>query len=257
VSIKALIVDDEKLARDEMRFLLGSEKDVEIVAEASGGREAVALVREKKPDIVFLDIQMPEVNGFQVVHELVETGDIPLIIFATAYDQYAIRAFEVNALDYLLKPIDRERLGEALARARRAMPQREEFAMRLRKLAEGIRIKTSFLPRIVVRKGEEPAVVDVERVAMLRREGYRVTAHTDEGKFPTNYRDLDEVEIQLDPAIFIRLGGDYLVNIRAIADVIPWSGGNFMMTLEDADKTEVRLNRSQAKLLKGKAERFF
>jgi len=257
VSIKALIVDDEKLARDEMRFLLGSEKDVEIVAEASGGREAVALVREKKPDIVFLDIQMPEVNGFQVVHELVETGDIPLIIFATAYDQYAIRAFEVNALDYLLKPIDRERLGEALARARRAMPQREEFAMRLRKLAEGIRIKTSFLPRIVVRKGEEPAVVDVERVAMLRREGYRVTAHTDEGKFPTNYRDLDEVEIQLDPAIFIRLGGDYLVNIRAIADVVPWSGGNFMMTLEDADKTEVRLNRSQAKLLKGKAERFF
>jgi len=257
VSIKALIVDDEKLARDEMRFLLGSEKDVEIVAEASGGREAVALVREKKPDIVFLDIQMPEVNGFQVVHELVETGEIPLIIFATAYDQYAIRAFEVNALDYLLKPIDRERLGEALARARRAMPQREEFAMRLRKLAEGIRIKTSFLPRIVVRKGEEPAVVDVERVAMLRREGYRVTAHTDEGKFPTNYRDLDEVEIQLDPAIFIRLGGDYLVNIRAIADVIPWSGGNFMMTLEDADKTEVRLNRSQAKLLKGKAERFF
>jgi len=257
VSIKALIVDDEKLARDEMRFLLGSEKDVEIVAEASGGREAVALIREKKPDIVFLDIQMPEVNGFQVVHELVETGDIPLIIFATAYDQYAIRAFEVNALDYLLKPIDRERLGEALARARRAMPQREEFAMRLRKLAEGIRIKTSFLPRIVVRKGEEPAVIDVERVAMLRREGYRVTAHTDEGKFPTNYRDLDEVEIQLDPAIFIRLGGDYLVNIRAIADVVPWSGGNFMMTLEDADKTEVRLNRSQAKLLKGKAERFF
>jgi len=257
VSIKALIVDDEKLARDEMRFLLGSEKDIEIVAEAAGGLEAVALVREKKPDIVFLDIQMPEMNGFQVVHELVETGEIPLIIFATAYDTYAIKAFEVNALDYLLKPIDRERLGEALVRARRAMPQREEFARRLRKLAEGIRIKTSFLPRIVVRKGEEPTVVDVERVAMLRREGYRVTAHTDEGKFPTNYRDLDEVEIQLDPAIFIRLGGDYLVNIRAIADVVPWSGGNFMMTLEDADKTEVRLNRSQAKLLKGKAERFF
>ena len=257
MSIKAIIVDDEKLARDEMRFLLAGEKDVEIVAEASGGREAVAVIRDKKPDIVFLDIQMPEVNGFQVVRDLVEAGDIPLIIFATAYDQYAIKAFEVNALDYLLKPIGRERLAEALARARRVMPQREEFAKRLRKLAEAIRIKTSFLPRIVVRKGEEPAVVDVERVAMLRREGYRVTAHTDEGKFPTNYRDLDEVEIQLDPAVFIRLGGDYLVNIKAILDVVPWSGGNFMMTLGDADKTEVRLNRSQAKLLKGKAERFF
>jgi len=257
VPIKVIIVDDEKLARDEMRFLLSQEKDIEIVAEASGGREAVGLVRGKSPDVVFLDIQMPEMNGFQVVSELLAAGTLPLIIFATAYDQYAIKAFEVNALDYLLKPIDRRRLGEALERARRAMPKREEFAKRLRALAESIRIGTSFLPRIVVRKGEEPAVIDVDRVAMMHREGYRVTAHTDEGKFPTNYRDLDEIEIQLDPAFFIRLGGDYLVNIRKIADVVPWSGGNFMMTLSDADKTEVRLNRSQAKLLKSKAERFF
>jgi DNA-binding LytR/AlgR family response regulator len=257
VAIKVIIVDDEKLARDEMRFLLSHEKDVEIVAEASGGREAVTLVRGKKPDLVFLDIQMPEMNGFQVVSELLDSGSLPLIIFATAYDQYAIKAFEVNALDYLLKPIDRARLGEALERARRSMPKREEFAQRLRALAGSIRIGTSFLPRIVVRKGEEPALIDVERVAMLHREGSRVTAHTEDGKFPTNSRDLDEVEIQLDPAIFIRLGGDYLINIRKIADVVPWSGGNFMMTLGDADKTEVRLNRSQAKLLKGKAERFF
>lgn len=254
---KVIIVDDEKLARDEMRFLLSHEKDVEIVAEAAGGREAVDLVREKRPDALFLDIQMPEMNGFQVVGELLKEGDTPLIIFATAYDSYAIKAFEVNALDYLLKPIDRARLGEALAKARRQAPRREEFTKRLRALAESIRIGTSFVPRIVVRKGEEPALVDVERVAMLRREGSRVTAHTDEGRFATNYRDLDEVEIQIDPAMFIRLGGDYLVNIRKIADVVPWSGGNFMMTLEDADKTEVRLNRSQAKLLKGKAERFF
>ncbi len=254
---KVIIVDDEKLARDEMRFLLSQEKDVEIVAEAAGGREAVDLVREKRPDALFLDIQMPEMNGFQVVGELLKEGDVPLVIFATAYDSYAIKAFEVNALDYLLKPIDRARLGEALAKARRAAPRREEFAKRLRALAESIRIGTSFLPRVVVRKGEEPALVDVERVAMLHREGSRVTAHTDEGRFATNYRDLDEIEIQIDPAIFIRLGGDYLVNIRKIADIVPWSGGNFMMILSDADKTEVRLNRSQAKLLKGKAERFF
>jgi two-component system LytT family response regulator/two-component system response regulator LytT len=252
-----LIVDDEKLARDEMRFLLSSERDVEIVAEAEGGREAVALVREMKPDLIFLDIQMPEMNGFEVVRELVEAGAVPLIIFATAYDQYAIKAFEVNALDYLLKPIERSRLGAALERARRSAPQREEFAKRLKALAGSIRIGTSFLPRIVVRKGEEPALIDVGLVAMLRREGSRVTAHTDEGNFPTNYRDLDEIEVQLDPAIFIRLGGDHLVNIRKIVDVVPWSGGNFMMILADAGKTEVRLNRSQAKLLKSKAERLF
>jgi DNA-binding LytR/AlgR family response regulator len=257
VSIKVIVVDDEQLARDEMCFLLSQEKDVEVVGQASGGREAISLVREKNPDVIFLDIQMPEMNGFQVVKELVDAGAPPLIIFATAYDQYAIKAFEVNALDYLLKPIDRKRLGEALGRARRAMPQRGEFEKRLRALAGSIRIGTSFLPRIVVRKGEEPIIVDIEHVAMLRREGSRVTAHTAEGKYNTNYRDLDEVEIQLDPALFIRLGADYFVNIRRIADVVPWSGGNFMMILEDADKTEVRLNRSQAKLLKSKAERFF
>jgi two-component system response regulator LytT len=257
VPIKVIIVDDEKLARDEMRFLLSQEKDVEIAAEASGGREAIELVRSEKPDVVFLDIQMPEMNGFQVVHELVEAGMPPLIVFATAFDQYAIKAFEVNALDYLLKPIDRQRLAEALARARREMPRRGEFAKRLRALAESIHSGTSFLPRIVIRKGEEPALVDVARVAMLRREGSRVTAYTEEGKFSTNYRDLDEVETQLDPAIFVRLGGDYLVNVGRITDLVPWSGGNFMVTLGDADKTEVRLNRSQAKLLKSKAERFF
>jgi DNA-binding LytR/AlgR family response regulator len=252
-----MIVDDEKLARDEMRFLLSSEKDIDIVAEAEGGREAVALAREKNPDLIFLDVQMPEVDGFRVVEELLERGGAPLIIFATAYDQYAIKAFEVNALDYLLKPIERTRLSAALERARREMPRREQFARRLRALAGSIRIGTSFLPRVVVRKGEEPALVEVERVALLRREGSRVTAHTDEGKFPTNYRDLDEIEVQLDPASFIRLGSDYLVNIRLIADVVPWSGGNFMMILNDADKTEVRLNRSQAKLLKSRAERQF
>jgi len=255
--MRAVIVDDEKLARDEMRFLLAGEEGVEIVGEAAGGREAVGLISETKPDIVFLDIQMPEMDGFAVVHELLQRGEIPLIVFATAYNQYAIKAFEVHALDYLLKPIARDRLREALARARSAAPRVEDFAKRLRTLVESIRIGASFLTRVVVRKGEDVEPVEVARVSMLHREGSRVTAHTDAGRFPTNYRDLDEVEVQLDPALFIRLGGDYLVNIRRIADVVPWSGGSYMMTLDDAEKTEVRLNRSQAKLLKSKAERFF
>ena len=255
--IRTLIVDDEQLARDEMRFLLAGEKDIEIVAEAAGGREAIDLARAKRPDLVFLDIQMPEVDGFQVVAALVEAGEPPLVVFATAYDRYAIRAFEVNALDYLLKPIDRARLGTALDRARAAMPRREVYARRLRALAGSIRIGTSFLPRIVVVAAGEPSLVDVERVAMLHREGGRVAAFTADGKYPTTYRDLDEVEVQVDPAIFVRLGSDYLVNVRRIADVVPWSGGNFIMALDDAGRTEVRLNRSQAKLLRNKAERLF
>lgn len=251
--MRALIVDDEKPARDEMRFLLSSEKDVEIVGEAAGGREAVELVKERHPDLVLLDIQMPEVDGFQVVRELLELGDPPLVVFATAYDRYAIKAFEVNALDYLLKPIDKARLSEALHRARKALPRRGEFARKLMALASNIRLGSSFLPRIVVIKGQEPMLVEIEKVAMLRREGSRVLAYTSDDTYPTNYAAIDDIEAQVDPAVFVRLGTDLLVNAGKIADVVPWSGGSFMMTLEDSKNTEVRLTRSQAKLLRSKA----
>lgn len=251
--MRTLIVDDEKPARDEMRFLLSSEKDVEIVGEAAGGREAVELVKERHPDLVLLDIQMPGVDGFEVVRELLELGDPPLVVFATAYDRYAIKAFEVNALDYLLKPIDRARLSQALDRARAALPRRGEFARKLMALASNIRLGSSFLPRIVVIKGQEPMIVEIEKVAMLRREGSRVLAYTSDDTYPTNYTAINDIEAQVDPAVFVRLGNDLLVNIGKIADVVPWSGGSFMMTLEDSKNTEVRLTRSQAKLLRSKA----
>lgn len=252
--IRTIIVDDEELARDEMRFFLSREKDVDIVAEAGGGREAVRLVEETRPDLIFLDIQMPEMNGFQVVQALLESGHIPLIVFATAYDRYAIRAFEINALDYLLKPIDSERLRETLNRVRTALPRPDEFVVRVRKLAEGINVESRFLPKIVIQKGEDVALLEVEKVAMLVQEGSSVNAHTEEGNFLTNYSDLDEIDVQLDPAVFLRLGGRYMINLRRISEILPWAGGNFVLVLDDAEKTEVRLNRSQARLLKNKVE---
>ncbi len=251
--IRAIVVDDEELARDEMRFLLEGE-EVEIVAEAKDGPEALALVEEHAPDLLFLDIQMPGMNGFQVLQSLIDREHVPLVIFATAFDQYAIKAFEVNALDYLLKPIEKERLREAVERARRALPRREEYTERLRRLAENIQVKTPFLPRIVIQKGGDVGLVDADKVAMLSREGRKVTAYTSDGTFATNYGDLDELEPQLDPSIFLRLGPDHIVNLRLIAEIMPWAGGRYNVVLGDADRTEVQLTRSQAMLLKNKVE---
>ena len=251
--IRAIIVDDEELARDEMRFLL-EDREIELVGEASSGAEAIELVEREKPDLMFLDIQMPEMSGFQVLHRLLETGEVPLIIFATAYDQYAIRAFEYNALDYLLKPIDRDRLTSALERVRKALPRREEYAERLRKLAESINVKTPFLPRIVIQKEKDVGLVEVEKVAMMSREGGLVKAHTSEGSFGTNYRDLDELEPQLDPRIFLRLGTDHILNLERISEIMPWSGGKYLVILDDSENTELQLTRSQATLLKNKIE---
>lgn len=255
--IRALIVDDEQLARDEMRYLLGDQVDVEIVGEAAGGEEAVARVLEIEPDLLFLDIQMPVMDGFSVVRSLIEAGKLPLVVFTTAYDQYAIKAFEVNAVDYLLKPIEKSRLAESIERVRAALPAREEFLEKIKKLTENIRVGTRFLPRIVLRKGGGMALIEVEKVAMLRREGPAVRAYTDEGSFQSNYRDIDEIEMQLNPKLFLRLGADYLVNLGKISRIVPWAGGNYMMTLDDPENTEVRLNRSQAQLLKNKVEGIF
>lgn len=254
VKIRALIVDDERLARDEIRFLLEHENGVEIIGEAAGGEDAVRQVIEKRPDLMLLDIQMPVMDGFQVITSLLRSEALPLVIFTTAYDRYAIKAFEVNAIDYLLKPIDKERLGEAIDRAREVLPRRDEFIERVRKLAGEITRGTPFLPRIVVRKDSGLELIDVAGIAMLRREAAGITAFTGEGDFITNYRDMDELEVQLDPAVFIRLGGEYLVNVRKIVRIVPWSGGKYIMTIDDAAKTEVPLSRSQAQLLKNKVE---
>ena len=252
--VRALIVDDEKLARDEMRYLLEQIGGIEIAGEAAGGEQAVSMAAELAPDIVFLDIQMPVLDGFGVVTKLVESGSVPLVIFTTAYDQYAIRAFEVNAVDYLLKPVERARLEEAVERARSMMTSRSEYAGKLRKLVADIHVGRKFLPRIVVRKQGGMDLVDTGKVAMLERRGPDVIAHTDDGDFITNYGDLDELEVQLDPAVFLRLGSDGIVNLGKIAGIVPWSGGHYMMTLEDGASTQVKITRTQAQILKNKAE---
>lgn len=252
-----LIVDDEQLARDEIRFLLGGREGIEIVGEAGGGEDAVRMTLEMKPDLIFLDIQMPVMDGFHVVQTLMEKEELPLVVFTTAYDQYAIKAFEINAIDYLLKPIEKERLTEAIERAGEMLPRRDEYLERIRKLTRNIKIGTRFLPRLVIRKGDKVELVELEKIAMLHKTGSWVTAYTDDGTFESNYGEIDEIEVQIDPRLFIRLGAEYLVNLRKIVQIVPWSGGNYIMTLDDLEKTEIRLHRSQAQLLKNKVEGVF
>lgn len=256
MTIRALIVDDEQLARDEMRFLLEGMEEVAIVGEAAGGEEAVRLAGELSPDLLFLDIQMPVLDGFGVVRRLIERGAPPLVVFTTAYDQYAIRAFEIHAVDYLLKPIDRERLAEALRRAKDSLPARDAAIEKLRRLTVHIKAGRKFLPRLVVRRGEGLDLVDAGRVSLVECVEDGVLVHTDTGDYLSNYADLDELDVQLDPAVFLRLGPDHIVNIRRIARVVPWSGGHYVLSLDDASSTELTLSRTQAQLLKNRVEGF-
>jgi len=252
--MNVLIVDDEKLARDEMRFLLEGEGDIDQIFEAGSGLEALRLIDEKDIDLVFLDIQMPQMDGFQVVQELIKRDQTPLIIFATAYDNYAIKAFEVNALDYLLKPVEKDRLTRALERAKAARGEKKGFLEKLRKLTRSIKVTGKFLSRVALRRGEEFVLVDVTEIALFQKSGNRIFAFTVQGKFEANYRELDELEGELDPVLFLRLGNELLVNVERIQSIVPWAGGNYMMRLDDFGNTEIRLSKSQAKLLKSKVE---
>jgi len=254
VEMNVLVVDDEKLARDEMRFLLEGDAEIEQIFEASSGAEALRLIDEKDIDLVFLDIQMPQMDGFQVVQELLKREQTPLIIFATAYDNYAIKAFEVNALDYLLKPVEKDRLTKALERAKAAMGEKKGFLEKLKRLTRSIKIAGKFLSRVALRRGEEFVLVDVSEIALFQKSGNRIMAFTINGSFEANYKELDELEGELDPVIFLRLGNELLVNVERIESIVPWSGGNYMMRLNDLNHTEVRLTKSQAKLLKSKVE---
>ena len=162
--INTIIVDDEKLAREEMRYLLGKYSDVQIIGEAGSGQEALALVRERMPDLVMLDIQMPGMNGFQLVEHLSEEELTPAIVFVTAYDEFAVQAFEISAVDYLLKPVDAGRLAQSLDRVRKQMgapPITQDDLRRLmRQLEAGVPIRTARPPRLSVRKGDRYLLVD-------------------------------------------------------------------------------------------------
>jgi len=250
-ALRTLVVDDEKLARDRLVRFLADVPEVELVGEAENGVEAVARIEADHPDLVFLDVQMPGMDGFEVLRAL--EGPPPAVVFATAYDEYAIRAFEVQAVDYLLKPFARARVAEAVqrvqqrrARAAAAPPLDIEA---LARLLTGR--PAHALTQLSVHAGKRILLLPVAEVRWFGVEHRLVYAHNGERGFMTNYT-LRELEERLDPEVFFRAHKASLVNLEHVKEIVPWFGGRYKLVMRDAAGSEVPVSRSAARALRAK-----
>ena len=242
--MRVLIVDDEPPARERLRRMLTEIETIEIAGEAEDGVQAVEMIENLAPDLVLLDVQMPGLDGFGVLEAL---QDPPPVVFVTAYDRYAIRAFEVNALDYLLKPFSRVRLGEAIRRARESLAEEGAFAERLRPLLEGLAAQGRYLTRLAVRDRDRIRVLDLDEVDWISVEGELVLVHVADQAYPVR-RSLAELEARLDPARFFRSHRSAVVNLDRVMEVIPWFKGSHKLRLTTG--AEVDLSRAQARALR-------
>lgn len=242
MKIRTLIVDDETIARDRIKRFVGGEPDIEIVGEAGNGVDAVSAIRRLAPDLVFLDIQMPEMNGFEVM-QTVGIGSVPVVIFVTAYDKFAIRAFEVHALDYLLKPFTRERLRQAVRYAREQLEQRRSGSRddQLRALLEDIKEGQKYLERLVVKSSGRVYFLKVKDIDWIESSGNYVTLHV--GRETHLLREtMNHLEGKLDPDTFLRIHRSRLVNIDRIRELHPLFNGDYTVMLRDG--TELTLTRT-------------
>lgn len=253
--LRVLVVDDEQLAREELCFLLGEVEGIEILGQAADGIEALRLAGELKPDLVFLDVQMPGLTGFEVARRLIEADVMSQLVFVTAFDQYAIDAFGVNAVDYVLKPIDADRLELTLDRARTRLASRKAAKMPLtpedlERVVEALQARQGRRDQLAVRTGERFVLVQADEVihASLIDESIVVVTNTVSGT--SNYRTLDELQTRLDPAVFWRVHRSHLVNITKIKEIVPWFSRNYLLKMKDAKSTEIPVSRSQTKRLR-------
>ena len=242
MSIRTIIVDDVELARERIKILL-EDPEVEIVAECANGREAIKAISSLKPDLVLLDVQMPKVGGFEVV-EAVGVEAMPAVIFVTAYDEYALRAFEVNAVDYLLKPFDRERLNKAVARARRAIGRQTpsgEIEERLRRLLQEVRAEPKYLVRIPVKSARETTLILTERIDYVSSAGHYLELHVG-GETHLIREQLSRLEAKLDPEKFVRIHRSMIVNLDSIKSLRPLFNGDHIVVLKNGQ--ELNLSRT-------------
>ncbi len=271
MTITALIIDDEQLARDELRYLLDSAGEVEILGQGKNGIEAVELIRSLDPDVVFLDVQMPGLDGFAVIKKLLEQGgreSLPQIVFATAFDQYAVRAFDVNAIDYLLKPFDRARVLQALERVRHRLSEaqaevpapavpaagppseaRLDALIRLMEQQQGAPQRGPN-SKIVLQAGSRLLLVDQKDIcfAAIDEGVISVVTPTIEGQ--SKCRTLEELLELLDPALFWRAHRSFVVNINHIKEVVPWFKSSYQLRMSDRKNTEIPVSRAQTRRLR-------
>jgi DNA-binding LytR/AlgR family response regulator len=244
MAMRTLIVDDEAPARERLKRYLANLEGVEVIGEAKDGMQAVEMIEAQSPELVLLDIQMPGLDGFGVVEAL---EDPPVIIFVTAYDQYAIRAFEIHALDYLLKPFSQQRLAKAIDHARDALVEGQDLGAQLRPLLEGLAAEGRYLTRLAVRYRESIRVLDAAEVDWIGIEDEQVMVHVGDQVYPIR-RTLTELEARLDPKCFFRAHRSAIVNLDRVQEIIPWFKGSHILRLTTG--AEVDLSRMQARALR-------
>jgi len=253
MTIRAAIVDDEPLARRRIRNLLIEARDVEVIAECANGKEAIGSLEESPPDLLFLDIQMPEIDGFDVL-QAIGVGHVPVVIFVTAYDQFALRAFEAHALDYLLKPFDDERFEAALQRARERIRQQQgdDLDVRLRAFLEEVRGGVGYLQRLVVPAGHRSVFIRTEQIDWIEAERNYIRLHVG-GRAYLLRENLSRIEASLDPATFCRIHRSTIVNIDRIQAVESLFRGEYLVVLHDGTKlTSGRSYRGNLHAVMGK-----
>jgi DNA-binding LytR/AlgR family response regulator len=248
--VTALVADDEQPAREELLYLLSRLGGVEVVGEAANGVEALALVDELSPDLLFLDVQMPGLTGFEVARRLVDETPAPEVIFVTAFDQYAINAFEVNAVDYLLKPVDPGRLEQAVARSRRRLTSGRGLNAELERIVQAVTERQQRRSRLAVKAGERLQLVDAADLVFASVADDVITIVATGLTGTSNYRTLEELQGHLDPAQFWRVHRSYLVNINKIKEIVPWFSRNYILRMSDAKTTEIPVSRAQTRRLR-------
>ena len=256
-SLRVVVVDDEQLAREELCYQLEQLEGVEIVAQASNGIEAIGVVERHDPDLVFLDIQMPGLGGFEVARRLLEhEEEAPAMVFVTAFDQHAIEAFEVNAVDYLLKPVEAGRLEQALVRARRRVeaerpgPAAAPTNDQLEQIVKMMAGRQTRRDQVAIRVGERFVLVQADEIIYASLADESINIVTGQVAGTSNYRTLDELQARLDPDVFWRVHRSHLVNINKIKEIVPWFSRNYILRMKDAKGSEIPVSRAQTKRLR-------
>jgi two-component system response regulator LytT len=277
MELRAVLVDDEQLARDELGYLLGQIGGVEVIGQAGNGVEALTTIDRLHPDVVFLDVQMPGLTGFEVARRMLDAQNGTHIIFVTAYDQHAIEAFEVNAVDYLLKPVDQARLELAVQRARRrievdrldrrldaeAIDRGADAAAitngagapgainaQLEKILKLVAERQAHRESLAIKVGERFLLVQVDEIIYASLADESIAVVTGQHAGTSNYRTLDELQARLDPDVFWRVHRSHLVNITKIKEIVPWFSRNYILRMKDEKSTEIPVSRMQTRRLR-------
>jgi two-component system response regulator LytT len=250
MNLRAVVVDDEQLAREDLCFLLEQLGGIDVVGQAGNGVEGLTTIETMTPEVVFLDVQMPGMSGFEVARHLLENESPSQIVFVTAYDQYAIEAFEVNAVDYLLKPIEQARLEQALHRVARRISSDRPLNEQLAKILQLVGGRQARRDQMALKVSDRYLLVHADDIIFASLTGDTINIVTNGLSGTSNYRTLDELQARLDPDVFWRVHRSHLVNITKIKEIVPWFSRNYILRMNDSKATEIPVSRSQTKRLR-------